>query len=438
MSEPANERKTSDWCGWCACTELARTFRMAIHPASLLLCFVGLAACFWIAVAIDQIPAPVGQTDVNSRSFFANMYDLGTDGLWGDWALPYIGGRTWDDFFTFVAKPLSAGRDLLALVMEYWQRAPWFAILNTIVGIAVWAWVGGAVARMAALRFAREESVPLKKALTFSCRKWPSFAASPLIPFVALVFLGLLTGLLTGVPLSLIPYVGEVVVPLLFGLTLVGGLMMALVFVGGAFSVGLQWPTIAAEGSDSFDAISRSVAYISSRPWRYLWYSIYTAVYGCLTFIFIKFVGFLTLWLTHQAVSFFSWRWAGHEEKLVRLWAEPTWQHPWPRTGADALVANAEFVRSTEAFGSVVVMIFVWMVFGLMVAFLISFCLNAQTIIYFLLRRAVDATDVEEVYVEEAEEEPLPVEHRVEPAEKAPEEGGPTPAGGEAEEKPPA
>jgi hypothetical protein len=432
MSEAATERKTVEWGQWGAFPELARTFRMAIHPASLLLCFVGLAASFWIAVGLDQVPG-LGQTQVEGRSLYQNLYVLGTEGLWGNWALPYIGGKTWDDFFTFVMTPLATGRQFVALVIAYWQEAWLFALVNTVVGVAIWAWIGGAVARMAAVRFAREESVPLKKALAFSCRKWLSFAASPLIPFVALVFVGILTGALTGVPLSLFWRVGEVIVPLLFGLTLIGGLLMALIFIGGAFSVGLQWPTIAAEGSDAFDAISRSVAYISSRPWRYLWYTIYTAIYGCLTFIFVKFVGFLMLWLTHHAVTFFSWGWGDKADKLVQLWAEPTWAYPWPRAGADALVPGAELQHWTEAFGSVVILIFVWIAFGLMVAFLLSFCLNAQTIIYFLLRRSVDATDIEEVYVEEAEEEALPVEHKVEPAEKAPEEGGPAPEAGQAQ-----
>jgi hypothetical protein len=269
---------------------------------------------------------------------------------------------------------------------------------------------------MAAVRFAREETVPLKRALAFSCRKWPSLVMSPLIPFIALVFVGLLLYVFTGLPM-MIPYVGEVLIPVLFFLTFTVGLLMALIFVGGVFSLGLQWPTIAAEGSDSFDAISRSIAYISSRPWRYLFYTVFAAAYGCITFIFVKFVTYLTLWLTHEAVGIFTWG------KLTRMWAEPTWTNPWPQTGAEAMVPGAEMVHA-EVFGSIVIAVFAWIIFGLMIAYLISFCISSQTIIYFLLRRSVDATDVEEVYLEESEEEQLPIEEKAEAPEKAPEGEG--------------
>ncbi|KPJ71305.1 MAG: hypothetical protein AMS14_09260, partial [Planctomycetes bacterium DG_20] len=59
----------------------------------------------------------------------------------------------------------------------------------------------------------------------------------------------------------------------------------------------------------------------------------------------------------------------------------------------------------------------VWVVLGTMMAFLCSFLFCSQMVIYFLLRKSVDATDIEEVYMEESEEEELPVEHAVEGAE---------------------
>ena len=49
--------------------------------------------------------------------------------------------------------------------------------------------------------------------------------------------------------------------------------------------------------------------------------------------------------------------------------------------------------------------------------FFFSFFFTSQTIIYFLLRRIVDATDIEEVYMEEGEEEELPLEQMAEATE---------------------
>lgn len=400
MSDETREVQCIDWRRCFAFLEILRGFRMAIHPAKLALCFLGLVVTAWLAVAVDMAPAPVGHTNVNDVSCYDNLNYILTDVLWGQWALPYVDGKTWGDFFTFLMLPVSAAKEMVVLAKDYWFEEPLFALVNTVLSMAVWALVGGAVARMAAVRVAREENVPLKSALAFSLRKWPSLVTSPLIPFGVLVLVALGVGVLTGLPM-MIPYAGEIVIPLLFFLTLVMGLVMAMIFVGGAFSVGLQWPTIAAEGSDSFDAISRSVAYISSRPWRYLFYTVFSLVYGCLTFIFVKFVTLAALWLTHTAVATFTWGGGEAADKLTRMWAEPTWANLWPEAGADMLRA--------EPFGAVIISIFVWIAIGLMVSYLFSFFFTSQTIIYFLLRRIVDATDIEEVYMEEGEEEELPV-----------------------------
>ena len=424
MSEEGTEVQSIDWRRCFQFLEILRSFRMAVHPANLLLCFVGLAACFWLAVLVDQLPAPVGQTEtqVYGASFFAHVYRIATTTLWGDWALPYVGGSTWDDFLAFMMAPVSAARELITLAIAYWERTPWFALVNTVLMLGIWALVGGAVTRMAAVRVAREESVPMKQALCFAARKWPSTVTSPLIPFGVLVFLALLVGVFTGLPL-MVPYLGEWVVGILLFLPLVMGVVLALIFVGGAFSVGLQWPTIAAEGSDSFDAISRSISYISSRPWKYLFSTVFSIIYGCATFILVKFVAFLTLRITHEAVGTFTWGQGDVTDKISRLWEVPTLSTPWPQPGFEQFWS--------EKTAMYLFVFWAWVVLAVMMAFLVSFFFCSQTVIYFLMRRSVDATDLEEVYMEETEEEELPVEGAL--GETEPE----APAEGEADAEPP-
>jgi hypothetical protein len=290
-------------------------------------------------------------------------------------------------------------------VVGYWQKYTWFALINTIISLAIWAMVGGAVCRMTAVRFAREESVPWRTALGFSCAKWPSMASCVLIPFGVLVLLAIVFNLIPGL-VVMIPVVGPYAVGIALGLTLLLNFLLALIFVGGVFSVGLQWPTIAVEGSDAFDAISRSISYLSSRPWRYLFYTLFSAVYGCATFLFVKFVAYLTLAITHTSIYIFSFG-GGADNALVRLWQAPTMAGPWPVPGGSESGATYLFI------------IWVWVVLGLVLAFLWSFFFTAQTVIYFLLRKVVDATDMDEVYMEESEEEELPLEHKA----KGPETG---------------
>jgi len=431
MSDEGAEMRCIDWRRCFQCLDILRSFRMAIHPASLILCLAALAATFWLGVLVDQFPAPVGNTEakVAGGSFFENMYHIGTVTLWGDWALPYVGGATWDDFFAFLMTPASAAYSLVALAVEYWKQTPLFAFINTVLALGIWALVGTAVTRMAAVRVAREESVPAKQAVCFAVRKWPSAVTSPLIPFGVLVFLALVMGAFAGVTL-MVPYVGEWLVGLLFFLPLLLSVVLALIFVGGAFSVGLQWPTIAAEGSDAFDAISRSISYISSRPWKYLFSTVFSLIYGCATFILVKFVAFATLFIAHEAISMFSWGEGDLTEKISRLWDTPTLAHPWPEPGFEQYWS--------EPAASCVFMFWIWIALGLMMAFLVSFFFCSQTVIYFLMRKAVDATDTEEVYLEEGEEEELPLEDAGEEAgPEAPETqpSAPPPA---AEPEPPA
>jgi hypothetical protein len=426
MAAEVKEFQGIDWHRTFAFLEIVRSFRMAIHPASLLLCFAGLAATFGIGVLVDQIPG-IGGVRVYEKSFCENVYDIATIKLWGAWAIPYVHGKSWDDFLVCVMAPLSAGMDLLSLAWAYWIKAPWFALVNTVLDLGLWALIGGAVTRMAAVRVAREESLPLKKAVCFSAGKWVSNATCGLIPFGVLVLLMVLVGLPTGLFL-MIPYVGEWVVGVFLFLPLLAGLVLALIFIGGTFSLGLQWPTVAAEGSDSFDAISRSVSYVSSRPWKYLFYTAFSAVYGCLTFVFVKFLTFTTLLITHESISTFCFKGAGMiDNKITRLWDLPVrLDRMWPQAGIESLPSEAQ--------ASYLFVFWVWVVLGLAMAFLISFFFASQTVIYFLLRKAVDATDIEEVYLEESEEDELPLEHKVEGHEAAP--GAETPAAKSGESPP--
>jgi hypothetical protein len=429
MAEEAKELQCIDWRRCFAFLEIARSFRLAAHPLKLMLCFLGLGLSFAAAVAIDQVPY-VGKTDLRvpgigpvrfdleptRMSFYDNAHAIVTRTLWGQWALPYVGGKSWDDAAMFFLAPLNAARDCLALGVAYWQKFTLFALINTILSLAIWAVVGAAVCRMTAVRFAREESVPWTTALRFSFSKWPSTASCVLIPFGVLVLLAIIFNLPAGL-VVMVPYVGPYVVGVAMGLALLLNFLLALIFIAGAFSLGLQWPTIAVEGSDAFDAISRSVSYLTSRPWRYLFYTLFSALYGCATFLFVKFLAYLTLAIAHMVMYIFSFG-GGPDNALVRLWEAPTLANPWPVSGGPDSGASYLFI------------FWVWMVLGLAVAFLGSFFFTSQTIIYFLLRKVVDATDTDEVYVEGSEEEELPIQQKAEgpePAEAGSQAAPPTP-----------
>ena len=97
----------------------------------------------------------------------------------------------------------------------------------------------------------------------------------------------------------------------------------------------------------------------------------------------------------------------------------------WPGPKFSDLHGGFDFGAASgiETFGAWVIAFWVYIVIGFVAAFLISFFFSANSMIYYLLRKKVDATDMDDVYVEEepAEEIPPIAEAPAEPEEAEPE-----------------
>lgn len=277
-----------------------------------------------------------------------------------------------------------------------------FFTVYTLFCLAVWAVAGGAICRIAALHATRDEKIPWKEAFGFGKEKFGSFVIAPLMPVV--FFAGCCAFLWLAGLVGALPYVGELVVGLLFVLVLAVGFVLALVVVGAIGGLGLMYPTIAVEGSDAFDAFSRSYNYVYARPWRTVFYTLVTAIYGTLCFGFVKFFVWLVFWagstITGMTMNLDTSSLAGSLGKLQAIWHAPSLSGPF----------FGRFFLSplgwTEKVGGFFIAVWVFILVGLVIAFAISFFFSGSTVIYLLLRRRVDATDMEEVFVEEFEAEP--------------------------------
>jgi len=304
-----------------------------------------------------------------------------------------------------------------------------YAIFFLLGGLAIWSVLGGGICRMAALHAAREEKIGVRTAVKYGLSKFFSFFGAPLLPLGFIVILGLCMAL-AGLVGS-IAYLGEWLYVLTFVLCLLAGAISAFLLVGLVAGWPLMWPTIAVEDSDCFDSISRSVSYVWQRPFRYGLYSVVAVVYGTICYLFVRLFAFVTLRSVH---CWSGWgmgpadrpAYALGADKLDVMWPEPTFE-------AFHGPMQWEAMNGSEAVASVFVALFVWLVVGVVLAFLVSFFFSAATNIYFLLRREVDAADVDDVYVEE--EEIIEDEAVGEPAAEAPEAGA-TEEGGQ--EAPPA
>jgi hypothetical protein len=282
------------------------------------------------------------------------------------------------------------------------RHHPVYFILFTLLFLTVWAIFGGAIARIAAVHVARDEKLSVRAALAFSMGKFLSFVSAPLIPLLIVLIVGLVP-LLAGL-LASIPGIGpifNILMGLAFVLILAAGFVMTLVLLGTFGGFNLMYPTIAVEGSDSFDAISRSFSYVYARPWRMLLYTLVAIVYGALTYLFVKLFIWLMLSLTHHFVG------AGMFAQAPSM--EPLWSTMWRPPGAPPgrLSYDIDFLtlRGDQDIAAAFVAFWVYLVIGMLGAFAISFYFTANTIIYYLMRHEVDATEMDDVYLEQSEED---------------------------------
>ena len=66
------------------------------------------------------------------------------------------------------------------------------------------------------------------------------------------------------------------------------GLMMAVLLDRRWSGWPLMWATVSVEGTDAFDALSRSYAYIYHRPWRLLWYALFSLFLAIVSMFVVK------------------------------------------------------------------------------------------------------------------------------------------------------
>jgi hypothetical protein len=302
--------------------------------------------------------------------------------------------------------------------------------------LAIWAFFGGVITRMAAVQIARREKIGVRDAWRFTRNRWLSFFAAPLFPLGVILVVVLLT-IVYGL-FHMIPLLGDVLDGLLWPLIILAGLVMAVVLIG---LVGwpMMYATVSAEGSDTFDALSRSYSYVYQRPWQYVWYSVVALVYGMALVFFVGLVGSLTVYLGKWGVSqtpFISAKYADREPEYLFVYAPTSYgwrdllMHGNP-AAYDHGKIKPEYLASMKWYnyvGAFMVSAWLFAIFLLLLGFGYTYFWTASTIVYLLMRRKVDDTELDEVYLEEEEpespySEPLPEESAEEspPPEQPPE-----------------
>jgi hypothetical protein len=186
--------------------------------------------------------------------------------------------------------------------------------------------------------------------------------------------------------------------------------------------------TISTEGTDSWEAVSRSYSYVFQKPWHFAWYTLVSLLYGAVVIFFIGFLGSFAVYLSKWGVSktplveridrdparlfvyaptSFGWR------TLLLDGAHTKEGKPLVTNGViDPVAYNTYLNGANESawwnkVGAAMVAFWVGLVFLLVLGVGYSFFWSAATIVYLLMRKAVDGADLDEVYLEDEDETPF-------------------------------
>jgi hypothetical protein len=360
----------------------------------------------------------------------------------GQAGIPWEAGRFWDWFLRdqvlVMIEPLvKFVRPIIYFLSPRADGYSRFYFLCVLLWTLVtWSFFGGAITRIAAVQVARGEKIGLTEAVRFTARRYLSYLTAPLFPlvfvFVLLVFMVIFGWV------GMIPILGDIFVNGLFWpLMILFGLVMAVALVG---LVG--WPlmsaTVSAEGTDSWEAVSRSYSYVYQRAWHYLWYTLVAICYGAVVVFFVGFMGSLMVYLAKWGVAQTPWIDAAERNPaFLSVYAPTSWGwrplllhgatdpngSPVVKDGHIDPVAYNAFVGTFKWYnrvGAVMVAFWLGLMFLLILGFGYSFFWSQGVIIYLLMRRNVDAAELDEVYLEEDEQEgayggPLTAPHAVTP-----------------------
>ncbi|MAE62399.1 MAG: hypothetical protein CMJ49_13715 [Planctomycetaceae bacterium] len=313
-------------------------------------------------------------------------------------ALASINPSTWFDDINQILAPLE---ELLTLPLWLWHAHPGFLITYLIIFVLIWSIFGGAIHRMATVEAADGEPVGAGHALVYVKRRWIHYVLAPLIPLIIIIVIGALMALAGWIVFN-IPGI-NILGGIAYVFALIGGFIMALLLVGWAAGLPLMYPALSAEGSESFDAVSRSFSYVFARPWRLAWYVLVAMVYGAATYMFVGLFMHLVSYMAQAAVALGA---ADVDLMLGERKFGDLLLHP-----DDAELEGTAYLAA--------IFVFVWMQLFLLLiaAYAVSFFASAASTIYLLLRQHCDGTDVAEIHFDAPDPDDVAgsAEEKVEP-----------------------
>ena len=305
-----------------------------------------------------------------------------------DYAVPAIGPITEDDPRSVFERLLvGEGLTLLGDLHEMFmgedrdldaKTSYAICIVDFAWLLVVWGFFGAMITRIAVIRIGRGEKIGLKEAMADVRKKYISYVMSPLFVLVSCFVLSLPIVLIS---LLLNFDLGVLLASLLWIVAIVASIGVAVLLTGLFFGWPLMWPTISAEeAGDVYEATSRTFAYTFQAPVQYLFYVLISIVIWVPSVMLVQ--NFTSL---AEQVIFSGMNVAAEEGQLIQ----------------DYLTGQVSLDGESQSFvmGAKIISGLHWFAHLMADAFCVGFFFSSFSGIYLLLRRFVDHTPLDEVFV---------------------------------------
>ena len=266
-----------------------------------------------------------------------------------------------------------------------------YLLTGCTFSLLIWCFVGVAICRVCLLKLTRNEPMSLDEAFEFALEKSVAAIGAVGIPLLGVAVMcvpAFLLGLLMGFDL------GVMIVGLLWFVVLALAAAMALLLLGLMFGWPLMVASVACEGQNSFDAMTRAYAYTFQRPLNYVMYLLISMVFGGFCWLVIANVTDGVVSLGYWSTSFGTALVSNDDSRMdvVRSLVAPT-------TVDEKGNIIAQDPSTPLYAGQAMIRGWTWLLRSLSAAFIygLFWCMASAT--YLLLRKDVDDSELDEISV---------------------------------------
>ena len=268
----------------------------------------------------------------------------------------------------------------------------YYSLFGSLWSMLVWSFFGVGITRVCLLRLTRDERAGLDDALEYSIQKFLTAMLAVSLPLLAVFLLCIptfLMGLVMGFDL------GIVLVGIFWFLVLAMAIVMAVLLAGLLFGWPLIISSVACEGQNAFDAMTRAFAYTFQRPLNYFLYIVIAILFGGFCWVIASQVTEGVVNLGYWSTSWGTNAVSGNRIDLIEHGAVVDVQANGPQPAGD--VTGPE--RKSLQFGRNLIGFWNGFARTVCVAFIYGLFWCMASAVYLLLRKDVDETEMDEIYI---------------------------------------